>query len=78
VLACGIAAVVVALPSFVVGTPERTEARWGAGGRLSRLGLVTGSRLLMGPLWTMRVRQRRAGRLGGLVLLAGSRGREKA
>ena len=52
VLACGIAAAVIVLLSFVVGTPERTEALWGAGGWLTRLGMVTGIWFLAGPLWT--------------------------
>lgn len=53
VLACGIAGAVLVLLSFVVGTPERTEALWsGPDGWLARLGLVTGIWFLAGPLWT--------------------------
>jgi hypothetical protein len=53
-LACGSAAAVLVLLSFVVGTPERTEALWaGSGGWLARLGLVMGIWFLAGPLWTM-------------------------
>lgn len=54
VLACGIAAAVLVLLSFVVGTPERTEALWsGADGWLARLGLITGIWFMAGPLWTL-------------------------
>jgi hypothetical protein len=52
VLAAGTACAVIALLSFVVGTPERTEALWGPGGWLTRLGLVTGIWFVAGPLWT--------------------------
>lgn len=49
--ACAIACAVMALLSFVVATPEQTEALWGAGGWMTRLGIVTGIWFVAGPLW---------------------------
>ncbi|MCT2585037.1 hypothetical protein [Actinophytocola gossypii] len=54
VLACAIACAVMALLSFVVGTPERTEALWQPpGGWMPRLGIVTAIWFVAGPLWTL-------------------------
>jgi hypothetical protein len=54
VLACAIACAVMALLSFVVGTPERTEALWAApDGWMPRLGIVAGIWFVTGPLWTL-------------------------
>ncbi|HEX2130288.1 MAG TPA: hypothetical protein VHH15_01915 [Actinophytocola sp.] len=54
VLACGIACAVMALLSFVVGTPERTEALWQApAGWMPRLGGLVGIWFVAGPLWTL-------------------------
>lgn len=47
-IACG----AMALLSFVVATPAQTEALWGPGGWMTRLGLVTGIWFVAGPVWT--------------------------
>ncbi len=52
VLACAIAASVLLVLSFVVGSPERTRVLWADGGWLPRLGVVTGIWFVVGPLWT--------------------------
>ncbi|WP_424188936.1 hypothetical protein ACOBQX_11455 [Actinokineospora sp. G85] len=51
VVACGIAAAVLALLSFVVGEPDRTEVLWDRW--LPRTGWVVGIWLLAGPLSTL-------------------------
>ncbi|QFU88128.1 hypothetical protein [Amycolatopsis sp. YIM 10] len=54
VLACAIAAVVLAVLVLVVGTPARTTALWSGGGAwLPRLGWITGIWLVLGPLWQL-------------------------
>ncbi|MGX7824701.1 hypothetical protein ACTG9Q_06385 [Actinokineospora sp. 24-640] len=55
VLACGIAAAVILLLSFVVATPAQTEALWA--GWLPRLGWVSGLWFVFGPLWKTVDRQ---------------------
>jgi hypothetical protein len=52
-LACVIAAVVLLVLIFVVGTPEQTRQLWAASGWLPRLGWITGIWLVLGPLWSM-------------------------
>jgi hypothetical protein len=47
-----IACAAMALLSFVVASPAQTEALWGAGGWMSRLGVITGIWFVAGPLWT--------------------------
>jgi hypothetical protein len=56
VLACGVAAAVIGVLVLVSGSPERTEALWGATGWLPRLGLVAGIWLVTGPLWSIGAR----------------------
>jgi hypothetical protein len=51
-LGSGIACVVMALLSFVVASPDQTTALWGAGGWMTRLGVLTGIWFVAGPLWT--------------------------
>jgi hypothetical protein len=51
-LAWAIACAVMALLSFVVGAPERTEVLWGTSGWMARLTLVLGIWLVVGPVWT--------------------------
>lgn len=47
-----IACATMALLSFVVASPAQTEALWGVGGWMMRLGVITGIWLVAGPLWT--------------------------
>ncbi|RZQ62892.1 hypothetical protein [Amycolatopsis suaedae] len=51
--ACGLAAAVMALLIFVVGTPEQTRGLWADGGWLPRMGMVAGIWFLAGPFWVM-------------------------
>ncbi|WP_215543068.1 hypothetical protein [Amycolatopsis sp. CA-230715] len=51
VLGCGIAAAVLLVLIFVVGTPEQTKPLWEATGWLPRLGLITVIWFVTGPLW---------------------------
>ena len=53
-IACAIAAVVLAVLILVVGTPEQTTALWSGGGAwLPRLGWIAGIWLVTGPLWQL-------------------------
>lgn len=53
VVACGIGVAVLALLSFVVGSPERTTALWsGWDAWIPRLGAATAIWFVAGPLWT--------------------------
>ncbi len=51
--AVAIACAVMALLSFVVASPEQTEALWAPGGWMTRLGIVTAIWLAVGPIWTV-------------------------
>ncbi|MGH3859246.1 hypothetical protein [Actinokineospora sp.] len=54
VMACGIGVAVLAVLSFVVGTPERTTALWsGWYAWIPKLGAVTAIWFATGPLWTL-------------------------
>jgi hypothetical protein len=53
VAGAAIACTVMALLSFVVASPAQTEALWGAGGWMMRLGVLTGIWFVAGPVWTM-------------------------
>jgi hypothetical protein len=57
VLACGIACAAMTLLSFVVGTPDRTEALWGQW--MPRLGIATAIWLVVGPVWTTVARSKK-------------------
>lgn len=48
-----VASAAMALLSFVVATPAQTEALWGVGGWMMRLGALTGIWLVAGPVWTV-------------------------
>jgi len=50
-LACGIAAAVMLVLIFAVGTPEQTRPLWADGGWLPKLGLVVVIWFAVGPLW---------------------------
>jgi hypothetical protein len=47
-----IACAAMALLSFVVATPAQTEALWGPGGWMFRIGIITAIWFAAGPLWT--------------------------
>jgi hypothetical protein len=51
-LGAAIACAAMALLSFVVASPDQTEALWGIGGWMMRLGVITGIWLVAGPVWT--------------------------
>jgi hypothetical protein len=52
VVGAAIACAAMALLSFVVATPEQTEALWGPDGWMVRLGGLTAIWFVLGPLWT--------------------------
>ncbi|UJW28224.1 hypothetical protein L3Q67_23355 [Saccharothrix sp. AJ9571] len=53
-LACAIAAVVLLVLVFVVGTPSQTTALWSGGSAwLPRLGWIAGIWLVTGPVWRL-------------------------
>ncbi|WP_158883082.1 hypothetical protein [Amycolatopsis anabasis] len=51
VLGAGIAAAILLLLIFVVGTPEQTRGLWAGSGWLPRLGVITAIWFVVGPLW---------------------------
>lgn len=60
VLGAGIAAAVLLVLIFVVGTPAQTTALWEATGWLPRLGLITAIWFATGPLWVTLAPPRQA------------------
>lgn len=61
VVACGIGVAVLALLSFVVGSPERTTALWsGWDAWIPKLGGVAAIWFVAGPLWTLFDREEEA------------------
>lgn len=50
VLGCGLAAAVLLILIFIVGSPEQTRPLWTSGGWLPRLGIVTAVWFAVGPL----------------------------
>lgn len=52
VVGAAIACAAMALLSFVVASPDQTEALWGLDGWMARLGAVTVIWFVAGPVWT--------------------------